>query len=181
MKTNTPLFFKRILLLLVVIFSISSVLQAQEKEKTITKLIHQNIVIDSCDGLETIANAKDIFSFNIDDNFKNWNTDKSGISTKEAEVQVFETIQNATFAQMFGSIDNDLEKLCLTQAQIINFCKKHSDWLFKDRCTLFLFKVEGEFFVASVFVLSDGLHVCVYRFGNAHVWLGERAHRVVAP
>ena len=42
-------------------------------------------------------------------------------------------------------------------------------------------KVEDQFFVAIVHVVSDGLDVFVDRLGYGYVWGAEYAHRVVVP
>ncbi len=121
-------------------------LMGKEPEKVIIlKLLSggKKILLDACDGKEIITNAKDVFLSGIYGDLKNWNTNKLGIATKETEVRVHEMLQNANFAQMFGFLETDLDKLCLTQAQIINFCKKHFIWLRKHgQGTFFLFKVE---------------------------------------
>ncbi len=142
----------------------------------------ETIMLDALDGKETLATAKEVFPSGINDNFKKWGINKAGIATKEQVVDVHEQVLDGTFAQMFGSIGTDLDKLCLTQAQIKNFCKKYSSWLRKDGfANLFLFKVEDQFFVASVDVYSDGLYVRVFRLGYAYVWDAEYAHCVVTP
>lgn len=140
----------------------------------------ETLMLDALDGKETLANAKETFPSGIDGDFKNWGTNKAGIATKETAVDVHEMVKDATFARMFGSLGTDLDKLCLTQAQIKNFCKKHPNWLHKDGyATFFLFKVDEQFFVAGVG--SGGLYVDVYRFGHGLVWVVGRSHRLVVP
>ncbi|OGI83917.1 hypothetical protein A2997_01900 [Candidatus Nomurabacteria bacterium RIFCSPLOWO2_01_FULL_36_10b] len=142
----------------------------------------QTILIDACDGTETLADAKDVFPSGIDGDFEKWGTNKAGIATKEQAVDVHELVKDRTFAQMFGSLGTDLDKLCLTQAQIKNFCKQHANWLRQGGyVTFFLFKVGEEFFVARVFVRSGGLHVSVLRFGSSYVWHAGLLHRMVVP
>ncbi len=142
----------------------------------------ETLMLDALDGKETLATAKEVFPSGIDGEFKNWGTNKAGIATKEQAVDVHELVKDGTFAQMFGSLGTDLDKLCLTQAQIKNFCKKHPNWLRKDGyATFFLFKVEDQFFVAFVLVLSDGLRVDVDRFKRDFVWSAEDSPRVVVP
>ena len=139
-------------------------------------------MLDALDGKETLATAKEVFPSGIDGDFKNWDTNKPGIATKEQAVDVHELVKDGTFAQMFGSLGTDLDKLYLTQAQIKNFCKKHPNWLRKDGyATFFLFKVEDQFFVADVRVVSDGLFVSVDRFEDGRVWGAGRSHRMVVP
>ncbi len=142
----------------------------------------ETLMLDALDGKETLATAKETFPSGIDGDFKNWGTNKPGIATKEQAVDVHELVKDGTFAQMFGSLGTDLDKLCLTQAQIKNFCKKHPQWLRQNGyATFFLFKVEDQFFVANVNVDSGGLRVDVFRFGSDRVWNTENSHRVVVP
>ncbi len=155
----------------------------RKKENAILKLSKGDpIIVDACDGTETLAQAKETFKSGIDGDFKKWGTNKPSISTEDTAVQVHEMVKDATFAQMFGSLGTDLDKLCLTQSQIKNFCKKHPQWLRQNGyATFFLFKVEDQFFIACVFVNSDGLGVNVRRFEDGCVWDAESQRRVVVP
>lgn len=142
----------------------------------------ETLMLDALDGKETLATAKETFPSGIDGNFKNWGTNKPGIATKETAVDVYELVKDGNFAQMFGSLGTDLDKLCLTQAQIKNFCKKHPQLLRQNGyATFFLFKVEDQFFVARVYVNSDGLYVNVNRFVRDNVWGAGSSHRMVVP
>jgi hypothetical protein len=80
-------------------------------------------------------------------------------------------------------MSDDLNKLVMTQSQIIQFVQKHRKWLRTDGyATFFLFKVGDEFFVADVFFNDDGrLEVYVYRFSDDDVWRAEVRHRIVIP
>ena len=89
---------------------------------------------------------------------------------------------DATFVQIFTELNSDLDKLVMTQAQIIRFCEKHPTWLRQEGCaTFFLTKVKGEYFVVFVVVRADGLNVDVYRLEHDNVWNVSYLHRVVAP
>lgn len=142
----------------------------------------QILELDAVDGSETLANAKDVFSF-IDPDLKNWDTDKKGPATDKTPVKVYEMAKNANFAEMFGSLSPDLHKLRLTQAQIKNFVRKNRNWLRTDGyATFFLFKENNYFFVARVSVRSSGsLCVNVSRFEDSYVWYAEGRRRVVVP
>lgn len=142
----------------------------------------ETIIIDACDGTETLATAKETFKAGIDSGSKNWGTNKADKATEETAVTIHEMVKDATFAQMFGSLGSDLDKLCLTQHQIKTFCEKNPNWLRSDGYgTFFLFKADGQFFVADVDVLPDGLLVRVDRFGFDGVWRARCALRVVVP
>lgn len=143
------------------------------------KLIKQGLKIEALDGKRYIYGKKDVFNNYIDSDFKNWKLDKKSNPTQETKVDVYELIKNATFKEMFVG---NLDKLCLTQDQIIEFCDKHPDWLNQEEgYTFFLFKVNKEYFVARVDVDSDGLIVHVDRFERDYLWLDEYCHRLVVP
>lgn len=142
----------------------------------------EHLTINAVDGKSTIARAKDVFKSGIDNDFKDWNTDTKSIATEKTAVNVYEMISDATFPQMFNSLSPDLDKLCLTQSQIINFCTKHPGWLRQDGyATFFMFKVNGEYFVVFVLVLGDGLYARVRRFEYVDIWRGSDHRHVVVP
>jgi len=151
----------------------------------VTRLISgaEAIELDPTDGTETIAKAKDTFTGWLDPDFENYGTNVPSPATPKMNVAVHETVKNGTFAQIFGSMSEDLNSLCLTQPQIVQFVKKSSKWLCTGGyATFFLFKVGDEFFVARVsFGVYGRLFVDVYRFSYDRVWNAEDALRVVVP
>jgi len=142
----------------------------------------ESLMLDATSGEKIIAEAKDVFSY-IDSDFKGWKADEKGSATEETAVGVYEMTEDATFAQMFGSLSPDINKLCLTQEQIINFCQKHRQHLRKDGYgTFFLFKSNNRFFVAHVrFDSDDTLEVFVNGLGVDRVWNAGSRRRVVVP
>jgi len=155
-----------------------------KKESPILRLISggEKIIIEALDGKATIADSRDIFKSHVDPDFVNWRLNDPGLATFETLIDVYEMVRPASFTQIFSGLNTDLNKLVLTQHQIIRFCAKHPTWLRREgNATLFLIKVNGEYFVADVYVNSDGLYVHVYRFGHGHVWSASGAHRIVVP
>lgn len=139
----------------------------------------EKIKLGATKGNKTIARANDVFTGYIDNDFKKWNTDIIGKNTIEMEMVVCELTEDATFKQMFTKP----EEMVMTQGQIIEFCTDQREKLQKgEYATLFLFKVSDEFFVAHVYVRSDGqLGADVYRFSRERVWGAEYGHRLVLP
>lgn len=154
-------------------------------KETILRLISsgESLILDAVNGTEVLADAADVFTAWIDPDLKKWGADEPCQPTAETSVDLYEMTKDATFSQMFGSLNADVSKLCLTQRQIKNFVKKYRCWLRADGwATFFLFKSYDHFFVAGVRVLSDGwLRVNVYRFGDARVWRAGYRHRLVVP
>ena len=143
---------------------------------------NESLVLNSVDGKEILADAKDLFMY-IDSDFKNYGADEKGLATGEIFVHVYGMTKDATFSQMFNSLSSDVKKLCLTQAQIKGFVKKYRHWLRADGyATFFLFESNSQLFVANVHVRSDGgLEVNVRRFEYSLVWRAECCLRVVVP
>lgn len=145
------------------------------------RLTGEPLIIDAVDGREILADASDVFAY-IDSDFRNWGADESGPATGKTPSIVYEMMKDGAYAELFGSLRRDIRKLCLTQAQIKCFVKKHRSWLRTDGYgTFFLFQSKGEFFVADVRVYPDGLTVRVYRFELSSLWSAGDRPRLVAP
>jgi len=158
--------------------------QKEEKSSSILKLISvgEKIMIESLDGKALISKAKNTFKSGIDSDFTNWKLNEVSTATSETLLAVYEMVNDAIFVQMFTELNSDLDKLVMTQAQIIRFCEKHSTRLRQEGyATFFLTKVKGEYFVGGVRVGAGGLGVSVYRLGYGSVWSASNILRVVAP
>lgn len=144
----------------------------------------EEILLTPTDGTKTIAQAKNVFSWGIDSDFTNWDLDVVAAKTTTTKVSVQEMFErDGTFEEIYGSLGHPLDRLCLTQHQIINFCVMHKDKLRQGGYgTFFLFKVGGKFFVALVRVFAVGaLCANVFRFSHGLVWLAEYRLRFVIP
>ncbi len=142
----------------------------------------EELVLDECDGSETLAEASDLFAFR-DLDLKNWETNKKGQATGKTPVQVYEMGKDGMFSQLFSFPDSDVRKLCFSQHQIKNFVRKYRDRLRKDGyATFFLFEENNELFVADVYFHDDGrLDVHVDRFEYTLVWRADYRLRLVFP
>lgn len=155
------------------------------KESSILRLISgdENLVLPETDGKVTIAQSKEVFTGHLDSDFKNWGTDVSVDASGKMPVSVYEMEQDATFNQMFNSLSSDLDKLVIPQDKIVEFVKNYRNWLRTDGyATFFLFRVNGEYFVARVdFSARARLEVDVDRFEDDLVWDAASRLRVVTP
>ncbi len=158
----------------------------QQLSFMITKLLSagKRIVIGATKGTETLASANGIFS-SISPDFKNWGCDKAEQATPEVAVEVYEQIEDADYPQIFGSLNQNLDRLMLTTSQVKSFVVNHAqDYLLESQwtCFRFLFKAGNELFIADVRVLSDGnREVRVTRFLDGSVRHAEYRHRIVVP
>jgi hypothetical protein len=137
------------------------------------------LLLDPTDGLEGLAEATDVFKY-IDSNFHRWRFGP-GPPTADTPVRIYEMVKDCTFGDMFGGLGVGLDSLALTQAQIKQFARRHSDWLKKGgNGTFFLFEIGNEFFVAAVYFFSDGrLGVRVRDFTLERVFRAQKHHRLV--
>lgn len=142
----------------------------------------ETLIIDKCDGKRIIPEATDVFVF-IDQYFHIWKANEAGHATPDMPVRVCRQKTGGTYADIFGSISRDEEKLCLTQDQIINFVIKYPRWIRADgKGTFFMFKSYGAFFVANVCSsLSDEFRVYVSKPGSNCHWTPEYHNHFVVP
>lgn len=163
----------------------------KKNRNKVLSLISENEIlrIEPANGYETLAEAKAVFPTGIDNDFKNWSTNKGEGATMDTMVQVYEMEQDANFKEMFMSLSKNLDKLCLTQHQIKIFCKNYPHWLRADGlATFFLFKVkkneeqlEDQYYVADVDVDGGGLYIMLYRYSSGITWDAEAKRRLVVP
>jgi hypothetical protein len=152
----------------------------------IIKLISggKRVVIGATKGTEILASANDVFSF-ISPDFKNWGCDKAELATPEMVVEVYQQVEDAEYLKIFGSLNQNLDRLVLTTPQIKNFVVNHAkDYLLEAEwtCFRFLFKVGNEFFVADVRILKGGNRaVRITRFLDGTIRHAEYRHRIVVP
>ena len=140
----------------------------------------QTIEVRVRDNADTLAGAKGVFTGGI------FEAKPRGIcrQTPKTAVAIYELVKDGTFAQIFGGFGENLRRLCLTESQIVAFCRDHPDLLRKGGYdTFFLFEgEEGNFFVALVSVGVFGrLRVGVVSLGHGYVWRAKFGHRFVVP
>jgi len=132
-------------------------------------------------GYQTISQAKDIFP-RVGSDIKYRHIDNEQIATIETVVNIYESKQSAaTFSQAFSSLNEDLNKLCLTQSQIVNFCRKKSQHLCEGGPTFFLIKENNEFFVIDVYSFANGLKVGAESFDSKYALLDLSNYRIIVP
>ncbi len=142
----------------------------------------ERVEVEVTDGRELLHEANDVFAW-IDPDFTEYGCNVEAHPTEKTAVQVYEMVKDGTFAQIFDGIgiNDNLDKLCLTQHQIKRFVQDHRKWLRTGGyATFFLFKAGGKFFVAHVRLYDDrGLEVHVFRLGYGNVWHAEYRLRFV--
>lgn len=141
---------------------------------------NEHIVIDACDGTETFSN-EDVFEFGTVDDGK---VLKDGLvpPTKKILVRVYEIVKDGTFEELFGVIGVNVDRLCLTEHQIISFFKNCKKWMHPNHCgTYFIFKSGDKIAVAGISGWRDGFRVSVHTLHEYVGWSVESLPRLVVP
>jgi len=153
--------------------------------------IGETIDLKALDGRRSIAKARNVFKRYIDQNFVVWQLDKTR-ATKKAKVQVYDMLDDGNFMDVFRSLPGTWEQKCLSQNQVVEFCKITPGRLRKEGSgTLFLCKrdegrpvdearPDDNLVVANVYVTPRGLQVAVFKLSHGFTWLGS-GYYVVAP
>ena len=143
----------------------------------------EKVTIPATTGKRTIAKATKIFTGYIDADFVNYGCDVQGASAPETQTDVYELVEDGDFRKIFGSFGINLDLLCFTQNQIIAWVEtNHKRLCTEGYGTFFLFKENGEFFVASVgFGDTGALKVHVLRLSSDRVWFAGGRPRIVLP
>jgi hypothetical protein len=142
------------------------------------------LIIDECSGNEIFKNASDVFD---DRNMANIFELFDCSNSREAvlvEVYGVNKTHHITFQRIFNALSADLNMLCLTEHQIIKFCKKYKSWLSdEDGITNFLFKKNNDYLLAYVYRGSmDQLDLNITHLNyDDNMPLPRKGCRVVVP
>lgn len=138
------------------------------------------LTVPACFGNRTIAKANGVFRGHIDRDFVDYGLDVVGVATTDTDVEVHELVRQESFYDIYNSVSVDLDKLVLTQDQVISFVEIHRNWLRSDGYgTFFLLREGNEFFVVRV--VYGHFRVHVHRLSHARPWYGVYGCRIVLP
>lgn len=142
----------------------------------------ESVVVRPTDGAVTLAKSADIFNFHIDPDFA-LKAHKPGKDTVETTVDVYEQIKDGDFMTIFSSLGQDVRSRAMTQGQIRDFVWSQFHLLRQDnKATFFLFEVEGQLYVARVYVRrADKLRIEMSYFSKGFIWGADERSRLVVP
>lgn len=101
-------------------------------------------------------------------------------------VNVYKIIKDSKFTQLFGGLSLDLNKLCFTESQIVNFVVKYPFWFNDNKGgTFFLLNLFGKYFIASVY-FADGpeknnIWLRLYKLDLSKPWMEKDNHFLITP
>ncbi len=159
-------------------------------ETSIIKLISagKKIMIEDLSGEATIAQTKKIIKSCHESFFENQELNQPGIATGQALLAVHELVREASFAKMFAAVSNHLDKIVMTQHQIIRCCEKYPIYFCpKDFATFFLTKrnwqklaTEDNLLVIHLHLRSDGFYAVADSFRDDYPWSAIYHHRIIS-
>lgn len=134
-------------------------------------------------GKRTIAKAKRMFlPGHIHSDFVDYGLDVRGVATLETDVQVYELVRDGEFTDICNGVGVDLDKLVLTQDQILTFLETCHDWLRTYGPETFFITKNGKmFFVVGVVDDVPGISIYPVNLFYRGIWHGSRSHRFVFP
>lgn len=147
-------------------------MSVSKQESILVPLVgKEGLSIRPVNGLELIATANDVFFF-IDEDFDELTDSSEMYGTKETRVSIFRIRKSAKYNQLFTSCaEKDLDALCLTQHQIKAFVEDHGEQIERDNLFFFLFRDEGNYFVATVLIDANGkANIASDPFGCKTIW-----------
>ena len=143
------------------------------------------LVLGPTDGKEIIFETKHLWTYSCSSSEIYESILRNEIrvmapATPKMNVAVYERFKSGDPKFIFNSLENDLRKLCLTQAQIIQFTRRYRDWLVVNNIpTLFLFNINDEFFMADIAHREyPSGHICYNSVPNASVYRLSRADHI---
>ncbi len=110
----------------------------------------ESFIIGPTKGNEILEDA-DFFAYASPQFYKDLGADGGSCPTQEMTVCMYKLMKGVTFSQVLCSFPANVDKLCLTKAQIKCFLVKYQSWCkVLNRRTLFVFKSRGKFFVVEI-------------------------------
>ncbi|PKM91815.1 hypothetical protein CVU82_01245 [Candidatus Falkowbacteria bacterium HGW-Falkowbacteria-1] len=138
--------------------------------------------IDALDGSIAIIDSEDIFRAYIDPKFKELGLDKPGLSTPKITVEVYKLVDDKKIGDIFVSFGVNLDKLVMSQSQIVFFCKRNYLRICgNEYAYFFLIKEKNKYHVVNVDIYSDGIGVEIVHFDQKRILLSDDFYHVVVP
>jgi len=139
-------------------------------DNNLIELLDMRVHLPASNGKDPIGKAKKVYPTMISPNFKKWGLNKKGMPSESKVVTGADVVQEGTFRQISVSVDRDLPDACLTQSNIIDFCKgSPKDLNTIGFPTMFLFQVNGTYYVAYIIRYLKGISAVPYLLDDAKV------------
>lgn len=139
----------------------------------------EKLIIEALDGKMHFADAQDVVKSEII--YPDLES-QPAIATEETAVTIMALIKSADFEQMFTSITDNLDKIVMTQAQIIRFCEKYFSVNSRENdVAFFLMKFDCEYLVVNLSHYEHNFYASAFEFDFIPAWEANSQIFVVVP
>mgnify|MGYP000894048647 CR=1 FL=1 len=147
----------------------------------------KDFLIEASDGKKKFSNSE-IFNIYLDQDFRSPKLDKFGPASNEIVLDFYELKSDGNFKEIFNSFGRDLKDICLTQSQMIDFCRKYRrEPIFQGYTLFFLLEEKSElekkneYFVVFINFFANGISAVVSSLQSNHLWKPKDPRLVVIP
>jgi hypothetical protein len=137
-------------------------------------LIDNKFIIDATDGKVSFSKISEVISCRDNDLEESLYKDTEEESTNKTFVHVYNLFGRATFAKIFGSFGENINRLCFTKKQIMLFAKDYLKILKASDSTFYLFKCGGNIAVMEIQVSVTGqVDILIRKLSDSYEWWGD--------
>lgn len=178
---------KNIIFLVLAAIMIAATANAQQPDnargfKKVTNISNDSkgVVIKALNGQAINYDPQKIIIMNAEDEDRMHRPDRA---TPETFIDVSEIISDKTFLEMYTGLADSLDKMTLTQPQIMTICNQYFRRLAQDECqNIFLTKINGEYFIIMTKMgANDSLVLSYFPLNYDYVWHRETQRRIFYP
>lgn len=147
---------------------------------------YERLFIEPTDGTKTIFKSTELFKAGIDSCFGSCELNKPGLPTEKIFVDLYKVNKEETLLKTFSAINSNFEEISLEQSQIIDFCLSNPDLFLRSGLgTLFLMRMDKNFFPVLVATKPNGLEVLLYNLcyekNVIYQWIPCKNLRIIVP
>jgi len=144
--------------------------------------VRDKFELPATDGWDIIMYSPDVFSY-VSPDFRKEKMDLPSKMTGPTDLQVYSMIdgQDWNHQKYFSSLDSNLDRLCLTQHQIIEVCRRYRGLFSEDVATFMLFKSRRHYYVAGIMLVPSGFWIYADPLESEQVFNGSFNRLLVVP
>lgn len=144
----------------------------------IEKIKTSKLSLESIDGQQFMAASN---SFELFHNCNNIFTAKQkGKPSEYCELVVYKLNATLKAPEIFKAFGVNLNRLCLSESQVLCFCEKYPEELTSDGlATFFLVKKGNKYFIFDIHKGENKILVVISDMRTARVWQKKRGYRII--
>jgi hypothetical protein len=151
-----------------------------KKKKLILEevFLKQKLGLPATDGSVNLKNSG-LFGKCLDPDYINWDLNKKQKATKAQGIKAYRLMADVRFKKMFAFFNKNIDELCLTQNQIVDYCEKYKNHLKSCRSVFVPFKENREYFIANVYLVDEKYCASIFPLNDYFNWLKSFNHLLI--